>query len=210
MNKLNKILASIALIFISIGLIGFFSPWQFMFKSLSSYNLLLTFILVLISFKNDSKNFSTLLLITFTIGFISEQIGVHTGYLFGSYSYSDNLGLKIYGVPIIIGINWAILSIGAWHLCKNITKLKIVNILIASILMTTFDFAMEPTAIELDYWKWENGIIPIYNYISWFLVSISVIFFCSIFQKNYSGITKIVFVSQFLFFIILSSKIIWF
>jgi putative membrane protein len=69
---------------------------------------------------------------------------------------------------------------------------------------------MEPTAIELDYWKWENGIIPIYNYISWFLVSISVIFFCSIFQKNYSGITKIVFVSQFVFFIILSSKIIWF
>ena len=210
MDKLNKILASIALIFISIGLIGFFSPCQSMFKSLSSYNLLLTFILVLISFKNDLKNFSILLLITFTIGFISEQIGVHTGYLFGNYSYSDNLGLKIYGVPVIIGINWAILSIGSWHLCKNITKLKIVNILIASILMTTFDFAMEPTAIELDYWKWENGIIPIYNYISWFLVSISVIFFCSIFQKNYSGITKIVFVSQFVFFIILSSKIIWF
>ena len=210
MYKLNKILASIALIFISIGLIGFFSPLESMFKSLSSYNLLLTFILVLISFKNDLKNFSTLLLITFTIGFISEQIGVHTGYLFGNYSYSDNLGLKIYGVPVIIGINWAILSIGSWHLCKNITKLKIVNILIASLLMTTFDFVMEPTAIDLDYWKWENGIIPIYNYISWFLVSISVNFFCSIFQKNYSGITKIVFVSQFLFFIILSSKIIWF
>jgi putative membrane protein len=210
MYKLNKILASIALIFISIGLIGFFSPLESMFKSLSSYNLLLTFILVLISFKNDLKNFSTLLLITFTIGFISEQIGVHTGYLFGNYSYSDNLGLKIYGVPIIIGINWAILSIGSWNLCKNITKLKIVNILIASLLMTTFDFVMEPTAIDLDYWKWENGIIPIYNYISWFLVSISVIFFCSLFQKKYSGITKIVFVSQFLFFIILSSKIIWF
>jgi putative membrane protein len=210
MDKLNKITASIALIFISIGLIGFFSPLESMFKSLSSYNLILTFILVVISFKNDLKNFSSLLLITFSIGFLSEQIGVHTGYLFGNYSYSDNLGLKIYEVPLIIGVNWAILSIGAWHLSKNITKLKAANILIAGLLMTTFDFVMEPTAIELNYWKWEHDIIPIYNYISWFLVSISAVFFCSIFQKEDSGITKIVFVSQFIFFITLSSKITWF
>ncbi len=210
MEKLNKITASIAIIFISIGLIGFFSPLATLFKSLSSYNLLLTFILVLISFKNDFKNFSKLLLITFTIGFISEQIGIQTGYLFGNYSYLNNLGFKFYGVPLIIGINWAILSIGAWNICKKITQNKFINILIASLLMTAFDFAMEPTAIELNYWKWENGIIPLYNYISWFLVSIIAIFFCSIYQKDYSGITKIVFVSQFLFFIILSSKIVWF
>lgn len=210
MEKLNKITASIAIIFISIGLIGFFSPLATLFKSLSSYNLLLTFILVSISFKNDIKKFSKLLLITFTIGFISEQIGIHTGYLFGNYSYLNNLGFKFYGVPLIIGINWAILSIGAWNICKKITQNKFINILTASLLMTAFDFAMEPTAIELNYWKWENGIIPLYNYISWFLVSSIAVFFCSIYQKDYSGITKIVFVSQFLFFIILSSKIVWF
>ncbi len=210
MEKLNKITASIAIIFISIGLIGFFSPLATLFKSLSSYNLLLTFILVLISFKNDFKNFSKLLLITFTIGFISEQIGIHTGYLFGNYNYLNNLGLKLYGVPLIIGINWAILSIGAWNISKKITQNKLINILIASLLMTIFDFAMEPTAIELNYWKWENGIIPLYNYISWFFVSSIAVFFCSIYQKDYSGITRIVFVSQFVFFIILSSKIVWF
>lgn len=210
MEKLNKITASIAVIFLSIGLIGFFSPLSSLFKELSSYNLLLTFVLVLISFKHDFKNFSILLLITFTIGFISEQIGVHSGYLFGNYSYLNNLGLKIYEVPVIIGVNWAILSIGAWHLCKKITRNKVINILTASLLMTAFDFAMEPSAIELNYWKWENGIIPMYNYISWFLVSSIAVFFCSNYQNDYSGITKIVFISQFVFFIILSSKIVWF
>ena len=210
MKDLNKITASIAIIFLSVGLIGFFSPFSSLFKDLSSFNLLLTFILVSISFKNDIKNFSIILSITFTVGFISEQIGVHTGYLFGNYSYLNNLGFKIYEVPIIIGVNWAILSIGAWHICKKITGNKFINILTASLLMTAFDFAMEPTAIELNYWKWENGIIPLYNYISWFIVSSIAVFFCSIYQKDYSGITKIVFVSQFVFFIILSSKIVWF
>ena len=50
-------------------------------------------------------------LIAFAIGFSAELIGVHSGMLFGNYSYGNNLGLKLAEVPLIIGINWGVLAV---------------------------------------------------------------------------------------------------
>lgn len=208
--KENKLISAVLLIFLFIGLIGFFSPFSVFFKEISSYNLLLTFLLALISFRSDIKNFIVTFFIIFLIGFSAEQIGVHSGYLFGNYYYSENLGIHIYNVPVTIGINWAILSIGAWHLTKQLSRYKLVNILIGGLIMVIFDYAMEPTAIELNYWKWKNDIIPFSNYLSWFLISIPILFICSKFQGQTSGISKTIFISQFIFFVILSIKFSWF
>ena len=210
MSKENKIASFIFLFFLTIGLIGLLSPLEPAIKKLSFYNLFLTFGLVTFSFRDDLKKYVTSFLIVFSLGFIAELIGVHTGYLFGNYTYSSKLGLTVLDVPLIIGINWAILSIGAWNLCKKITSNTLLNILIASLLMVIFDICMEPTAINFGYWKWNNQIIPLFNYISWFLISIPAIYMHSKFQTNHSGISKVVFISQFIFFIILSSKLLWF
>lgn len=210
MSKENKIASFIFLFFLTIGLIGLLSPMAPTIKKLSFYNLFLTFGLVSFSFKDEIKKFTTSFLIVFSIGFIGELIGVHTGFLFGDYTYSPKLGFSIFDVPLIIGVNWAILSIGAWNLCKNITSKLFINILIASLLMVLFDFCMEPTAIHLNYWKWSEQNIPIYNYISWFFISLLAIYIYSKFQTKNTGITRLVFISQFIFFIILSSKILWY
>lgn len=37
--------------------------------------------------------------------------------------------------------------------------------------MTTYDFFMEPVAMRYDFWQWKNGIIPLKNYIAWFVIS---------------------------------------
>ena len=74
--------------------------------------------------------------------------------------------------------------------------------------MVLFDLVMEPTAIALNYWNWTLGEIPLYNYISWFLIGFLAMFIYSKFSVNTSGISKIVFISQFIFFIILSLKLI--
>ena len=210
MKKETKILSFIFLLFLTVGLIGLLSPMEASIKKLSFYNLFLTFGLVTFSFKNELKKFGISFLIVFSIGFIAELIGVHSGYVFGNYSYSNKLGISILEVPLIIGVNWAILSIGAWNLCKNITNYKSINILIACLLMVLFDLCMEPAAIYLDYWKWDNQVIPVYNYISWFFISLPAIYFISKNQTTNSGISKLVFCSQLLFFIILSSKTLWF
>ena len=36
---------------------------------------------------------------------------------------------------------------------------------------TLLDVLIEPVAIKLDYWSWENNVIPLQNYVMWFIVS---------------------------------------
>ncbi len=207
-EKLNNYLAITFVFFLLVGIIGMFTAYENTFKELSFFNLFLTLLLVLISLKSDINHFLKPFVIVFLIGFIAEQIGVHTGYIFGNYSYGNSLGFRVYQVPLIIGVNWAILSFGAWHLSEYFTVNKRYRLLIGSFFMVLFDLVMEPTAIALNYWNWTLGEIPLYNYISWFLIGFLAMFIYSKFSVNTSGISKIVFISQFIFFIILSLKLI--
>jgi putative membrane protein len=38
--------------------------------------------------------------------------------------------------------------------------------------MVLLDFMIEPVAIRLDFWHWQSGIIPLQNYLMWFLVAV--------------------------------------
>jgi putative membrane protein len=207
-QKLNKILAIIFVFFLLVGLIGMFTSFENTFKELSFFNLVFTFLLVLISLKSEINQFIKPFLIVFAIGFIAEQIGVHTGLIFGDYSYGNSLGFRVFQVPLIIGVNWAILSFGAWHLSEYFTINKRYRFLIGGGLMVLFDLVMEPTAIALNYWNWALVEIPLYNYICWFGIGFLAMFIFSKFPTKTSGITKIVFISQFIFFIILTLKFI--
>lgn len=207
-KKLNISLTFILVFFLLIGLIGMFTPYEKTFSELSFFNLVFTFLLVLVSLKSEINKFIKPFLYVFIIGFIAEQIGVHSGYIFGDYSYGNNLGFRIFGVPLIIGVNWAILSFGAWKLSEIFTSNQLTRYFIGSVLMVSFDFVMEPTAIALSYWKWDDEKIPLYNFFTWFIISFIAMFIYSKYSIKSSGITKVVFISQFLFFIILSLKFI--
>ncbi len=109
--------------------------------------------------------------IVFISTFICEIIGVETGLIFGNYIYGETLGLKLFEVPVIIGINWTLVITGSIMIAK-FCKNKFLLFLIVPALATVFDFVLEPVAIKLDYWNWQNGIIPLYNYVSWFVISL--------------------------------------
>lgn len=202
----NRHLSFLFGIFMLIGLIGFFTPYHEVFNQLSTYNLLLNFLLISFSFRNHFDIYLKTLLCCFIIGFSAELIGVHTGFLFGSYSYTNNLGWQIKQVPLIIGINWAMLSIGAWHISKHFTKVHIYRLILGSLLLVLFDWLMEPVAVYLQFWKWENDTVPILNYITWFAVAFICIWICSKLQNEESGISKVILLSQILFFLILNLK----
>lgn len=38
--------------------------------------------------------------------------------------------------------------------------------------MTAIDFIMEPVAIRHQFWRWNSGQIPLFNYVSWFSVAL--------------------------------------
>lgn len=111
----------------------------------------------------------------------AELIGVNTGYLFGDYVYGNNLGPKIGGVPILIGINWAILVLSCGEIA-GLTKLPtFVKALLGGTLMVFLDFFMEPLAPALDFWYWSTPHAPIFNYVTWFVIAFILIL---LFQKK--------------------------
>ena len=99
---------------ISIGLVWLFhisgilgilygdSDW---FISATPLNLTLNFVLLLINCKGH-KWFFHIVILGFFTGMITEILGVQFGWIFGDYQYGSQLGVKVLGVPFLIGVNW--------------------------------------------------------------------------------------------------------
>lgn len=168
-----------------VGVIGLSIPeYQELFLRLTPAQLLVSLSLILFFHKGWNDAFPVFAAAAFWIGFGSELIGIHTGYIYGDYVYGPTLGTKLWDVPIIIGVNWFILS----YLTGSVFH-KIPNDFVAALLgaaaMTSLDYILEPVAVALDFWAWKFDIIPLENYLGWFGVSflIHLIFRKANFQK---------------------------
>ena len=111
-TKLNIENISIALIWLFhvsgiLGIIYGNSNW---FISFTPLNLTLNFLLLLINCKVN-KRVLTIIILGFFIGMITEILGVQYGWIFGDYQYGNQLGTKLMGVPLLIGVNWALLTV---------------------------------------------------------------------------------------------------
>lgn len=172
---------------------------------LSGANILLCFILVFLSSSNWSKEFFLFLIIA-TGGFLLEGIGVNTGLLFGNYEYGQELGYKLLGVPIVLGFNWYCVVAASAHLVTKVLKNKSLTerALWTGLLCTFLDYLIEPVAMHFDFWDWQNGIIPLYNYISWFIIStvFGVIYLYNV--KDFNRTAMLLFFTWVIFFFILN------
>lgn len=104
------------------------------------------------------------------VGFGVEALGVNTGFPFGEYWYGDVLGRKLFSAPLLIGVNWLLLSYASLSFTRLLYK-GALAIPLAAFLMTIMDVLIEPVAIELGYWTWQDGMPPRQNYQAWFVVS---------------------------------------
>jgi putative membrane protein len=120
------ILISILVIFYTVGIFGLTNETtRDLFLPMSFMNLLLSFVIMILSRKTNKLYFVLSLSLTFLVGMTAEWIGIHTGYLFGEYYYGENLGTKMDGVPLIIGINWGILSVCSCNVTSIFIKKSI-------------------------------------------------------------------------------------
>lgn len=173
----NKILIGIIILFHLVGSVGLAIPsTKAYFLSLSSYNLLLSFLVVLIAPGLKRLRFYLFVLFVFLIGYGVEWIGVHTHFLFGNYSYGKNLGFKLSGIPLIIGINWVVLILVTHSISLKFLNHNIFTPVLAAIFMVGLDFLIEPVAIKSDYWSWYGNHIPVFNYVCWFFISLIIHF----------------------------------
>ncbi|MES2515602.1 MAG: carotenoid biosynthesis protein, partial [Bacteroidota bacterium] len=94
---------------------------------------------------NQTKwQFYVALLSAGVLGFFIEVLGVKTEIIFGSYYYGKALGLKFFAVPILIGVNWAVLLYSTAQLSKF--KNDMANALFGAALMVGLDFFIEQNA----------------------------------------------------------------
>lgn len=153
------------------GILGIVLGSQEWFVKKTLINLSICFVLLLyLGPINGYRQYLSILLF-FLAGILVEWIGVTTGFPFGVYHYGKTLGLKVDGVPYMIGINWAMLVLITGTLASKITHNTLIKILIGASLMVFLDLFIEPTAEALDLWHWQNGNIPLSNYIAWFAMA---------------------------------------
>jgi uncharacterized membrane protein len=201
------------------GIVGLLLPvTQPFFKLLSPFNLWLSLGLLLSFHRDFTKSFIIIAIIIFLSGLIIEILGVHTGVIFGKYWYGKTLGLQILNVPLVLGANWLLLIY-----CSSVTTQTFVQMIIkklhlkfekvqillsafcSALIMVMLDLLIEPVAIYLDFWHWQNEQIPAQNYLGWFLLSFSLsyIFLSGKFLKHNSLAFLLLFL-QFSFFLIIN------
>jgi putative membrane protein len=206
--------------FIAIGLLH-----VDLFVQLTPVNLLVCLALVLYTQEKINAGFLVFTAFAFIVGFMAEYIGVNTGYLFGDYSYGTVLGVKWKGVPLMIGVQWIVtmycVGVAMHMLQERFMKnpmsqfhrfpqwWKGMSLVIdGALLAVVFDWVIEPVAVHLGYWTWHQGDIPFFNYASWYVVSLAILF---VFHKmpfpkaNLFAIHLLLI--QFMFFLLLRTAI---
>lgn len=195
----SYLLYFLILVYVS-GSIGFVMNPAF-FSPFTPYTLLLTCFVFLIHSPLADKKFLTAFFSIAFLGFIIEVIGVKTGLIFGKYSYGDGLGIKLFEVPLIISINWAMLICAGIRIVSDIFANKITVLLVAAILVTLIDLLIEQVAPKLDFWKFEGGLPGLHNYLGWIGVAffISYFFYPTIIKGNRS-VSLLLLILQIIFF----------
>jgi putative membrane protein len=180
-NELKNISIFIIWLINISGFFGILSDEKDFFLSSSPYVLTLTLLLLIVN-NNSDKKFLIKLSLIFLLGLIVEIIGVNYSFFFGEYQYGNNLGVKFFGVPLVIGFNWVLLIILTGNFAHRLfPNSKIIKVLFGSILMILLDLLIEISAPKLDYWEFAIHPVPLTNYLWWFVFSF---FFHLIYQSN--------------------------
>jgi len=223
LKKVENISVFIAILIHVSGVVGIlFTPYRDWFVAFTPLNLLLMFVLLVINQPKRTQWFWLLVAICFVTGMLVEIIGVQTGWLFGSYAYGHILGPKLAGVPWLIGLYWFVVVYGSGNLMYLLMQklfrpfsevpgffekksTLFVIVFDGAILATCFDFLMEPAAIKLGFWHWDGLVVPWFNYLCWFIISLLllVVLVKLPFQKNNYFAVHLLLI-QLLFFLALS------
>ncbi len=170
----KRFVAAFFVIFYFVGFIGIALPFShLLFIKLVPVAILISFIAILFfhQYAFDAKTVLVLSIIGLS-GYFIEVIGVNTHLVFGQYQYGNSLGVKIANTPILIGINWLILTYTGSSIAERMRLPVWLKIVISSFLVLTYDIILERVAPAMDMWYWYDNVVPLQNYIAWFIIAL--------------------------------------
>lgn len=129
------------------------------------------------------RTMAVFFIITFVVSWCYESLSIATGFPFGHYHYTNNLGPKLGTVPLLIMPAYFAMCYVSWtlaHVLLDKYDQKADNLLrfavpvIASFIMVMWDMSMDPArATVKQAWIWHNGGgyfgVPFSNFVGWFL-----------------------------------------
>ena len=132
--------------------------------------------------------------VSFAISLTSELLGTATGYPFGPYSYTDQLGYKIGGlVPFNIPTSWFFMLYCSLAICGRVLparddwRTKALWAVAGGLVLTAWDVSMDPAMVHTTHWLWhlapaaeQTGLgrvfvsdlfygMPLSNWLGWLL-----------------------------------------
>jgi len=112
------------------------------------------------------------------LGFAVELAGVATGRPFGRYSYSDKLGPRVGGVPLLAAAAWAMMARPAWVVAGRLAPSRAARVPLAAGALTAWDVFLDPRMARDGYWSWPGGGryegVPASNFAGWFATGLGV------------------------------------
>ena len=104
----------------------------------------------------------------------------------------------------MIGLNWLFLSYASCSVVDSYNVPKVLQFLLPPILMLIYDCVLEHVAPKMDMWSWKDGVVPIQNFIVWFILASIFTAFIRLFKINTKNpLSKVILFSQFVFLSIL-------
>lgn len=179
-----------------------YEPTQPFFIKAIPLSIVALLLFVLYLNKEALKSFTIFSIGVFSCVMLVEILGLNVGEFFGKYKFGETLGVKIATVPVFLGvlfINW-IYAVGqTTYLIKRLNPM--IRALIGSMFIVIFDLFLEPVAVKLNYWTWDNGLIPFKNYLLWFILSYVLLnFFYALHLPLKPKMGAVIFIAQLLLF----------
>lgn len=195
----------IAIIYLVGYLILHFSLTNYSVITYTPLILLITFVVALMNHQHWNLKTVVALGAIAIAGFGVEVSGIHTGFPFGNYYYSEILGLQLFETPLMIGLNWALLVYMTSILVHQWHQSIVLKAIISASILVVIDYFLEPFAIYWKLWNWNDYQPPVQNYVAWLICGFlfSLIILKSFNQLAKNSIVKYILVIQLLFYFLL-------
>ena len=167
-----KIAVGLIWLFHFSGLMGILFIDRELFLETTPVNLFITIVLLFVNLPDVNYKVLFAAAVAFIVGMGVELLGVNYGLIFGQYVYGDNLGVKVGGVPLLIGANWVMLTFITGAVGAVFFKRAVFAAACGALLMVLLDLVIEPVAPKFDYWEFADDTATLSKYIGWSIVAL--------------------------------------
>ncbi|MDQ6612798.1 MAG: carotenoid biosynthesis protein [Gemmatimonadota bacterium] len=123
-----------------------------------------------------SKRALLVFALSFALSLSSELAGTSTGFPFGAYGYTQQLGYRVAGlVPFNIPTSWFYMLVASLAICGRLLPASDDNrsrwwwALVAAFVLTAWDVSMDPAMVTTTHWIWHVPDLTLHSAVAQFI-----------------------------------------